>query len=235
MSTPSFTPDPTSPGTEGEEMREAIARALCKQRGLNPEGKIAVIRLRSPYLNWELFLEDADALLAGPLARLHSDLTAAREERDTRVDAAVYFQECLDHRLALNRVDAVEANLIALAKMYGEACGELAKARHERSRTDRRIRGQRAALRENWEIVEQRIGPRAHYRLWQFSQKQSLRARAAESEAITLRERAAKLEEGLRECLNQLEYQHEKFGGTGSGDTVMHRTRAILSQGAGNA
>lgn len=42
--------------------------------------------------------------------------------------------------------------------------------------------------------------------------------------------RAERLEEALRECVNQIEYEHGKFGGTGSGETVLYRTRALLAE-----
>lgn len=78
-----------------------------------------------------------------------------------------------------------ETNLLDLARMYGEACGALLKARLDRVRTDRRIRCQRAALRENWEIVEQRIGVAAHARLYRYAAKRSKAAHAAEAQRPT--------------------------------------------------
>lgn len=44
--------------------------------------------------------------------------------------------------------------------------------------------------------------------------------------------RAERLEEALRDCVIQIEYEHGKFGGTGSGETVLHRTRALLADEA---
>lgn len=53
-------------------------------------------------------------------------------------------------------------------------------------------------------------------------------SRLREGEAALAR--VETLEWHLRECVNQLEYEHEKFGGTGSGETVLFRARSALSE-----
>jgi len=158
--TPSLTPDPTRPATEGEEMRTAIHAwiredvPLAGKMNLMPKHVGALIEK-----------------LSGPLSRLHSDLTAAREERDEPIERfAALVVEKAEQRI---RAEFAEANLIALAKMYGEACGELAKAH----------------LALDWDDVA--------FGMFTFRTMRE-RAEAAESEARTLRERVAKLEEVLK-------------------------------------
>lgn len=62
--------------------------------------------------------------------------------------------------------------------------------------------------------------------------KHALEAFAAESARDAALARAERLEEALRDCVIQIEYEHGKFGGTGSGETVLHRTRALLAEEA---
>lgn len=93
----------------------------------------------------------ADALLADPLAQLQADLIAARKERDEalklRKEDRAWYEMTVSvveeqredyradslrlHREKMDRLDrslAAEANLIALAKMYGEACWKMVQA-----------------------------------------------------------------------------------------------------------
>ncbi|WP_243996666.1 DUF6212 domain-containing protein [Methylobacterium sp. E-005] len=79
--TPSLTPDPSSPGTEGEEMRYPD-RPLTYWLRLASDG---VSLLSSAYSARRYCAQAADQIeaLEAENARLHSDLTAAREERDT--------------------------------------------------------------------------------------------------------------------------------------------------------
>jgi len=117
--------------------------------------------------------------------QLASELREAREERHGMIDdyAALVMRK-VEQRL---RAEAAEANLIDLAKMYGEACGRLATARYERFRTDRRIRLQRFALREANKYTDKGTGSRAYVHLFQYAQKMSRRAHSAAAEIASLR------------------------------------------------
>jgi hypothetical protein len=63
----------------------------------------------------------------------------------------------------------------------------------ERERLVRRIRGQRAALRENWEIVEQRVGVAVTARLFKLAKARGVALRAAEARAEAAEAEIARL------------------------------------------
>jgi hypothetical protein len=130
--------------------------------------------------------------------------------------------------------ERLEADLISLAKMYGEACGELAKARlgehQQRIVVDACQQAAGKALGYPWFKDDQRNFPGA-------SDENGVCIGEHVEETIVeelagaysnLGERIKALEWHLGECINQLEYQNEKFGGTGSGDTVLARARDAL-------
>jgi hypothetical protein len=113
--------------------------------------------------------------------------------------------------------DQLASDLIALAKIYGEACGRLATARYERFRTDRRIRLQRFALREANKYIDKGIGSRAYVHLFQYAQKMSRRARSAEAKADQLaselreaEERVTRLHEARQSALRQMNEQQAR-------------------------
>lgn len=65
----------------------------------------------------------ADAIMRGPLATLRARATAAEAERDSMVAWAKSATHACDKAYIAPSVE--EDNLIALAKMYGEACGRM--------------------------------------------------------------------------------------------------------------
>jgi hypothetical protein len=83
------------------------------------------------------------------------------------------------------------------------------------------------AAREEREHFRERTGDLFSQLMLAEKSASDLRIRLQEAERAQ-GERLAVLEVMLGECINQLEYQHEKFGGTGSGDTVIYRARAVL-------
>ncbi|MCJ2088642.1 hypothetical protein MKK88_22065 [Methylobacterium sp. E-005] len=133
--TASLNPDPTSPGTEGEPELHSFCINPIGGGNIHAEGT-------------DRFTTEAEALAhvnwaRATIARLHSDLMAAREERDRaraltrdlhrRTQKAERFRDrwkswpwmFQKRMLEARRRRRAEDNLIALAKMYGDACARL--------------------------------------------------------------------------------------------------------------
>jgi hypothetical protein len=164
---------PTLTASEGESLRDSIA---CE---------IAEILLNEEQMSWN---DIADRLLAGPLA----DLIAAQDQRDVfevKLDGSEARVRILHEHLDWwrSKGKTAEANLIALAKMYGEACSELHQAWADE---DRAFWRKEEAVHE----LSRRVYAAE-------AERDSLRSRLMEAEqaAEAMRERCAQLVETTQE------------------------------------
>ena len=170
----------TDPGRAADQMmRDALA---------NTVGEALVAAGPGMAIGCGVFELVADRLIAGPLAQLQADLIAARKERDeaTRLlrvlneETVLAGYPCGDRDQTLANVRVLRSDLVALAKMYGEACGELARTRSWLDQADRYA----DACEENQRDASNLV---AHL---------SRQRKAAEAEAAQLRARLHEAEKG---------------------------------------
>ena len=116
------TPHRAASAEERDQLRIRLACAICEAHSENPHGRLALIRLRAPYLNWQAKLPIADYLLDTFLAPLLDRITAAEA-----VNATLYEQhqslgrEWIVERDRANAAEARAAEAEALNRSFAEA------------------------------------------------------------------------------------------------------------------